>query len=123
MDTYVITVWIDTNGKTHTAASTIQAGSISEAKAKFKAKIVSASLLPVYTKNREYDMTRDEFEERRNDFNDRAQERLARQEIENNEYKANLKEGKVSGLGKFIHGVNYILTGLIKNAANTLNNM
>lgn len=38
MDTYVITVWIDTNGKTHTAASTIQAGSISEAKAKFKAK-------------------------------------------------------------------------------------
>lgn len=34
MDTYVITVWIDTNGKTHTAASTIQAGSISEAKAK-----------------------------------------------------------------------------------------
>ena len=68
-------------------------------------------------------MTRDEFEERRNDFNDRAQERLARQEIENNEYKANLKEGKVSGLGKFMHGGNYILTGLIKNAANTLNNM
>ncbi|AIN94062.1 hypothetical protein H0R90_08090 [Treponema putidum] len=68
-------------------------------------------------------MTRDEFEERRNDFNDRAQERLARQEIENNKYEANLQAGKVSGFGKFIHGVNYILTGLIKNAENTLNNM
>ena len=68
-------------------------------------------------------MTRDESEERRNDFNDRAQERLARQEIENNEYEANLQAGKVSVFGKFIHGVNYILTGLIKNAANTLNNM
>ncbi len=34
-------------------------------------------------------MTRDEFEERRNNFNDRAQERLARQEIENNKYEAN----------------------------------
>ena len=38
MDTYEVTVWIDTNGKTHTAPSTIQASSISEAKAKFKAK-------------------------------------------------------------------------------------
>ena len=68
-------------------------------------------------------MTRDEFEERRNNFNDRAQERLARQEIENNEYEANLQAGKVSGFGKFIHRVNYIITGLIKNAANNLNNM
>ena len=37
MDTYVITVWIDVNGKTHTSPSTVQAGSVSEAKAKFKA--------------------------------------------------------------------------------------
>ena len=68
-------------------------------------------------------MTRDEFEERRNNFNERAQETLARQEMRNKQYDADLKNGKVSGFGKFIHGVNYILTGLIKNAANTLNNM
>ena len=36
-DTYVITVWTDLNGRVHTAPSTIQAGSLSEAKAKFKA--------------------------------------------------------------------------------------
>ena len=35
--TYVITVWTDLNGKIHTSQSTVQAGSISEAKAKFKA--------------------------------------------------------------------------------------
>lgn len=37
MDTYEITVWTDKNGKVHTAPSRIQAGSASEAKAKFKA--------------------------------------------------------------------------------------
>ena len=37
MDTYVIIVWTDLNGKMHTAPSTVQAGSLSEAKAKFKA--------------------------------------------------------------------------------------
>ncbi|MFC2471570.1 MAG: hypothetical protein ACFNVI_09245 [Lachnoanaerobaculum gingivalis] len=37
MDTYEITVWVDKNGKTHTAPSRVQAGNISEAKAKFKA--------------------------------------------------------------------------------------
>ena len=36
LQTYVITVWIDLNGRTHTAPCTIQAGSLSEAKAKFK---------------------------------------------------------------------------------------
>ena len=29
MDTYVITVWTDLNGKMHTAPSTVQAGSLS----------------------------------------------------------------------------------------------
>lgn len=38
MDTYVITVWIDNAERTHQSPSTVQAGSISEAKAKFKAK-------------------------------------------------------------------------------------
>lgn len=37
VSTYIITVWTDLNGKIHTAQSTVQAGSISEAKAKFKA--------------------------------------------------------------------------------------
>lgn len=68
-------------------------------------------------------MTRDEFEARRNNFNDRAQATLARQEIRNDKYDADLQAGKVSGFGKFIHGVNSVLTGLIKSASNTLNNM
>lgn len=34
--TYVITVWTDLKGRMHTTSSTVQAGSISEAKAKFK---------------------------------------------------------------------------------------
>ena len=38
MDTYEITVWVDKNGKTHTAPSRVQASNISEAKAIFKAK-------------------------------------------------------------------------------------
>lgn len=56
---------------------------------KLKQKIVSVNLLQAYIKNKEYAITRDEFEERRNNFNDRAQEKLARQEIENNKYEAN----------------------------------
>ena len=37
MDTYEITVWTDKNGHIHTAPSRVQAGSVAEAKAKFKA--------------------------------------------------------------------------------------
>ncbi|MGP1594568.1 MAG: hypothetical protein ACTTH8_04900 [Treponema sp.] len=68
-------------------------------------------------------MTRDEFEERRSDFNDRAQARLDWQETQNEEYDANLQSGKVSGFGKFVHGVNSVLTAFIKAGTKTLNNM
>ena len=52
--------------------------------------MLSVSLLPVYTKNKEEYMTRDEFEESRNNFNERAEETLTRQEMRNEKYNANL---------------------------------
>lgn len=36
-DAYEITVWVDTNGRTHTAPQIVHAGNLAEAKAKFKA--------------------------------------------------------------------------------------
>lgn len=68
-------------------------------------------------------MKRDEFEERRSDFNDRAQARSDWQKQQNEKYDAKLQSGKVSGFGKFVHGVNSVLTAFIKAGTKTLNNM
>lgn len=83
--------------------------------------MLSVSLLPVYTKNKEEYMTRDEFEESRNNFNERAEETLTRQEMRNEKYNANLEAGKVSGFDKFIHGVNSVLAACIKSGTKILN--
>lgn len=64
-------------------------------------------------------MTRDEFEERRANFNERAQETLARQEDRNKKYAAD----SASGFDKFIHGVNSVLAAFIKSGTKMLNDM
>lgn len=62
-------------------------------------------------------MTRDEFEERRANFNEHAQEILARQEEQNKKYDAD----SASGFDKFIHGLNFVLTACIKSGTKILN--